>query len=126
MIACFRDSFLDMDKPFCDVGFDCLLLHLLSLLWRHHLVRRGFYIGNPLLVFDQEVALFLKEQTEMEFYTVPLNNIYMGKKTHSLAIGSAYLQHTFICSCLELISTLIFNDGNYYIEYMGHTLGLII
>lgn len=31
-----------MDEPFCDVGFDCLLLHLLSLLWRHHLVRSSY------------------------------------------------------------------------------------
>lgn len=51
MIACFRDSFLDVDEPFCDVGFDCLLLHFLSLLWRHHLVRRGFYKVHVCLSF---------------------------------------------------------------------------
>uniref|UniRef100_A0A8D3BNZ0 Phospholipid-transporting ATPase n=1 Tax=Scophthalmus maximus TaxID=52904 RepID=A0A8D3BNZ0_SCOMX len=35
--ARFRDSFLDVDEPFCDMGFNRLLLHLLSLLRRHHL-----------------------------------------------------------------------------------------
>lgn len=34
------DSLLDVDEPFCDVGLNCLLLHLLSLLRRNHLVRK--------------------------------------------------------------------------------------
>lgn len=43
MTACIRNTFLDLDESFCDLGFYSILFHILPLLWRHHLVRTCFH-----------------------------------------------------------------------------------